>query len=239
MKKSFAFFDVDDTIISVKTMFNFFEYWCMEELNAPDALDNFNETFTALRQSNASREELNRAYYIHFAGVSRDTLERAAGNWWRWLLERQRAIFFEETVLRLKAHQRDGIAPVFISGSCAPLLAPIASALGVGNVLGAPLIVDAQDQYTGGIGTPQTIGAGKQIAILRFLSERQGDTYNSYAYGDDISDEPMLFAVGRPVAVGNGTPLIEIAEKRGWEILPLTSPKELKDILGTESNYIG
>jgi phosphoserine phosphatase len=44
------------------------------------------------------------------------------------------------------------------------------------------------------------------------------DLAASYAYGDSLSDLPMLEEVGTPVAVNPDSALRALARKRGWAI---------------------
>ena len=73
--------------------------------------------------------------------------------------------------------------------------------------------------YTGRILTPQTIGAGKAEAIRIFLASVNGMAEHCYAYGDDISDLPMLQSVGKPTVVRGGRGLEQRAQELGWRII--------------------
>ena len=73
--------------------------------------------------------------------------------------------------------------------------------------------------FTGNILPPQTIGSGKADAINEFLQRMQSDSNDCFAYGDDISDVPMLESVGHPIAVDGGRRLTEYAKTMGWPII--------------------
>ncbi len=224
---AFAFFDVDDTLLAVKSMFDFYRHLCLDEWRDPQRLLDFEEEFRRLRAAGTEREALNSHYYTHFKGLTARELVILAERWWLSLNVLRPALFFPETVERLRAHRRDGVTPVFVSGSCAALLAPVGRALGVEHFLAAPLLADAEGRFTGALGTPQTIGEGKRHAAEAFLAERGADPAASFAYGDDLSDAPLLSAVGHPVAVGRGTPLTALAAERGWAVLPIGDPAPL------------
>jgi HAD superfamily hydrolase (TIGR01490 family) len=224
---AFAFFDVDDTLLAVKSMFDFYRHLCLEEFKDPVRLEAFEADFRALRAVGTPREQLNHRYYTYFKGLSEAALDGMAERWWRDLTQRRPDLFFAEAVALLRGHQRAGIVPVFVSGSCAALLRPLAKVLEVTEMLAAPLLLDGQGYYTGLLGTPQTIGVGKKLSIELFLRSREAQPSRCYAYGDDISDEPMLSAVGNPVAVGAGTPLAILAARRGWPVLPIGNPAPL------------
>ena len=226
-RPAFAFFDVDDTLLAVKSMFDFYRHLCLAELQDAARLEAFEAEFRQLRAAGTPRERLNSHYYTHFKGIGESALAEMAERWWRTLTTRRPNLFFAETVERLRAHQRDGVTPVFVSGSCAALLRPVARALGVTELLSAPLITDANGIYTGELGQPQTIGDGKRVAVQAFLAARAAAPADSHAYGDDISDAPMLAAVGHPVAVGAGIELAGLAAERGWPVLPIGAPSPL------------
>lgn len=221
MTSSYAFFDVDETIIAMKSMFDFFEYWCAHGGGGPDALPMFEERFARLRADGAPREELNKDYYRFFRGVAPVELDEAGELWFHQRVFRQSHVFHAPVVQRLREHARNGEAPVFVSGSFPAALKPLADCLGVEDILATRMLTDDDGFYTGEIGEPQTIGEGKRRAVEMFLAQKGAEAARCYAYGDDLSDLPMLDAVGRPVAVGADTPLTRLARTNGWEVVAL------------------
>jgi HAD superfamily hydrolase (TIGR01490 family) len=219
--RRYAFFDVDDTIIAIKSMFDFARHWFLTEQNEPHRFDEFQRNFAEMRAGGESREVLNRAYYRFFAGVQLAELEAAGQRWFDGMEASQPDLFNRPVVEALQRHHAEGVEPVFVSGSCLPLLRPLAERLAVGHILCAPLITDEAGVLTGELGNPQTIGEGKKLAILDFLAGNGGQAEACFAYGDDISDQPMLECVGRPVAVvaEEAGALAEIAARRNWDRL--------------------
>jgi HAD superfamily hydrolase (TIGR01490 family) len=61
---------------------------------------------------------------------------------------------------------------------------------------------------------------GKLHRVREFLRERtpSADLSRATAYGDSISDAPLLSAVGEPVAVNPDVRLRQLARSRGWRI---------------------
>lgn len=216
----FAFFDVDETLIAMKSMFDFFPYWCARQGQPGDA-QLFEQTFASARAQGQAREQLNRLYYGFLAGAPLQDVTLAGQEWFERRFGGERPPYLAPVVARLKAHRAAGIEPVFVSGSMLPLLSPLAAELGVSHCLCTTLMVDEQGRLTGAIGQPQTIGSGKADALRQFLRQRGVPAQDCYAYGDDLSDLPMLEAVGRPVAVGANRGLAELAGQRGWGQLAL------------------
>ena len=61
-------------------------------------------------------------------------------------------------------------------------------------------------------------------------AERDGiDLAASYAYSDSITDEPMLAAVGHPVAVNPDRALARVAAERGWEVRVFERPVRMRE----------
>lgn len=226
MKTSYAFFDVDGTLLQRKSMFEFHDFWYQRWTgrNASESREEYEDVTAILRalsDSAAPRELINRRYYEFFAGRSVDDVEQCARAWARGVIA-DPSQFVHEVIDELNALRAKGIEPVFVSGSFEEALAPIAEHLNTSHVLATRLLHEA-GKYTGRFRAPQTIGSGKALAIASFLAERAADPANCWAFGDDISDVPMLETVGHPVAVIGDPSLNDIARSRGWRSLHLSS----------------
>ena len=216
MNNSAAFFDVDETLINMKSMFHFLNFWYREQRET-DKLDLYMSNFISEVKKGTAREKLNREYYRQFEGVKYSILIEAGKKWFSEIIDKD--IFIDEAILALKQHQSQNVNIVFVSGSMMPILLPIANYLGVKDVLCAPIEVGEGGIVTGEMGTPQTIGQGKKIALIDFCKERNIDPKKCYAYGDDISDIPMLEVTGHPICVGKNSVLSPYATKNDWLII--------------------
>jgi len=191
-----AFFDVDDTLINIKTMFSFLSFLSQHDERGNESwfLD-FLLTLQKMRSSQIPREDINRYYYQVIKGLKVSELERKAQ---AWFSEQPANIFNPQVVERLKQHQSADINIVFVSGSCRALLEPIGRMLGVDEYLCAPLAINPRHEYTGELNGDPMIGQGKATAVLRYAKKYGLDLDLCYAYGDDISDLAMLNSVGNP-----------------------------------------
>lgn len=215
--RSFVFFDVDDTLISVKSMLSFQEYW-YQVSNDPAGETHYREDLRKHMHDHACWSFLNRLYYRHFAGRSELDVIRRGKEWFVWARAQHPNFYHLPVVEELRAHQRAGREVVFVSGSFSALLKPIADELGVRRILCIQLEVN-NGRYTGEIKPPQTIGDGKVEALQQLLAEQGVAADACYAYGDDLSDLPMLKAVGEPVVIGGGRGLESHAREYGWRVV--------------------
>ncbi|HGM5491708.1 TPA: HAD-IB family hydrolase [Serratia fonticola] len=212
-----AFFDVDETLIKMKSMFHFYHFWCQSrEIMGEYQL--FDSKFCSARENGMAREKLNRMYYRQFSGVDIDELYQAGETWFKKFLTSDEA-YIAPTLEAYQRHKQRGELTVFISGSMLPLLKPLGKQLNVDAILCTKLLLDEQGKLTGEIGDPQTIGEGKKRAMQTFSQQMHIDLRKSFAYGDDISDIPMLAATGHPICAGDYAILANYAWQNKWKIL--------------------
>lgn len=233
MTNPFAFFDVDGTLLHVKSMFSFHDFWYQHwrGLNDPATIEEHRDVsaiLRALRESDAPRELINRRYYEFFSGRSVDDVVLCAQAWARSVIS-DRQLFASEVINELESLRASGIEPVFVSGSFIEVLAPIAEHFGVRHML-ATRLVRAAGKYTGRFEAPQTIGEGKAVAISEFLACRAVKAADCWAFGDDLSDLPMLKSVGHPVAVIGDSALGIAVRSRGWRCVQLNKPHDPQQI---------
>lgn len=215
-----AFFDVDDTLISIKSMLSFQDYW-YEINNNHDDREQYYVDLQRYMHVNSSWEDLNRRYYQYFSGRKVSEVDALCEQWFYSVLQCEKEFFHPLPLAELKKHQSLGHEIVFVSGSFPALLRPIANHLGVKYVLATTMEI-VKDCYTGRILEPQTIGEGKAIAIRDFLQNRGISHSICYAYGDDVSDIPMLVSVGKPTVVRGGRKLEGYAKQFGWRVISPT-----------------
>ncbi|EMV8752351.1 HAD-IB family hydrolase [Escherichia coli] len=216
----FAFFDVDETLIGLKSMFSFRDFYLRRTLGQADgdvARRQADQRIRAQIAQGLHRTEINRLFWQGFKGYAQADVRVAAFEW--HAQARQDANYYiRPAVEALHEHQHDGVEPVFVSGSSRDILLPLAQDLKVRHILANQLEVVA-GRYTGDILAPQTIGDGKRVAIEHFLANEQACAGDCYGYGDHISDLPLLDVVGFPRVVAGNQDLMAIAQQRGWPVL--------------------
>lgn len=198
-----VFSDVDETLITVKSMFDFLQYQLVRRHGAAgqDEYERIMATVRRLADDGAPRADINRFYYGHYTNESVETIGRLAEDWFAERTASGEGFYIESTREALTAHRDNGASVVLVSGSFPPLLEPLAREVGADAILCTrPLVADGR--YTGKVETP-VIGAAKGAVVLEKLaSHPEVDPRDCWAYGDHISDLPMLELVGHPVVVG-------------------------------------
>ncbi|MFE0251242.1 HAD family hydrolase [Streptomyces sp. NPDC059010] len=199
-----VFSDVDETLISVKSMFDFLHYQLVRR-HGTVGEEEYERIMAVIRHQAADgkpRADINRFYYRIYTGDSVAEIRALADDWFAERTASSRGFYIESTREALAAHRAAGATVVLVSGSFPPLLEPLAREVGADTVLCTrPLVADGR--YTGKVGTP-VIGEGKRAAVLRELDSHPAiDPRDCWAYGDHISDLPMLELVGHPVVVGD------------------------------------
>jgi phosphatidylglycerophosphatase C len=120
-----------------------------------------------------------------------------------------------EIVERLRWHQAEGHAVALVSAGLEVYLRPLATELGVDDVLGVALVADADGRITGAVDGGLNNRGPQKVARLRtWLDERFGANaaVELWAYGDSSGDEELLAYADHPTWVGrrarrNGQPL--------------------------------
>ncbi|MGW0466442.1 HAD family hydrolase [Streptomyces sp. NPDC003027] len=212
-----AFFDVDETLISLKSMFRFLAFYLEERGEGPDTYRRLAGELSGMAAMGAAREDVNRAYYQLYAGESERRLARLGARWFA-RESADSAFWLHASVAEHHRLRRTGTQTVLVSGSFFACLDPIAAELGASDVLGAPVVI-RQGHLTGEITEPM-IGNGKARAARAWLERSQVPAERTAAYGDHLSDLPLLRMAGVPVVVGEDPQMTRLAKQNGWRRLP-------------------
>lgn len=204
-----AFFDVDETLIDMKSMQSFLDFYFEDQADGVGTpWQRFQRTVAGM-----PREDGNRAYYRLWSGQRLSDLTRAGRAWFNEHIQRP-GFLIPSTLTAVREHRKAGRPVFLISGSFHPCLDPLASYLDVSEVFCTDL-VEEDGALTGEI-VRSRIGEGKREAVEEATARYELDPEQSWAYGDHISDLPMLTAVSHPVAVGSDPQLNQIAHQRQW-----------------------
>lgn len=212
-----AFFDVDETLLSVRTLEAFLFAYLKQvpSMISPERLRELAAQVVSL-----DRAEFNRRYYAVWAGQDAEQVRDAGRRWFEAALE-QPGFFRPNVLATLREHQEAGDRVVLVSGSFEPPLRPLADALAVDALYCTELEVE-QGHYTGVISAAM-IGDDKKRVVESYLARLEGEV-PSWGYGDHASDLPLLERVSNPVVVGSDPVMLELAAERGWPVMPIDQP---------------
>jgi HAD superfamily hydrolase (TIGR01490 family) len=213
-----AFFDVDGTLISIKSMFSFLDY-LVDHLKIGESarVDEYRRTLNRMIVEEQPREAINRFYYSIYDGLDVELVNELGRAWYTRVRSDER-LFFARMRDEIRWHQHQGASIVLVSGSFAAILAPLAEELGADSMIAAPLEIE-NGRYTGQLTGQPSIGQGKAEGVIAFIREHNLQAQRCYAYGDDISDIPMLEQVGFPVMVNPDAYSRTLCQERNWNII--------------------
>lgn len=220
-----AFFDLDKTIIARSSAYAFRKQFVESGL---------------LTTSGMMQMALGQAMYIS-GGHDQDQMEAARDQLSAmvkgWRADHVRKIaeeslhqvispyVYAEARELIRHHKLLGHDVIVISASASEIVEPVSAAIGVRECIATRLeVVDGV--YTGEVSF-FCRGGNKAAEMRRLAAERGYDLSRCYAYSDSATDEPMLSAVGHPVAVNPDKPLRKIAEENAWPIRLFRNPEPL------------
>lgn len=213
-----AFFDVDETLITIKSMFDFLRFYLHWRGHPEDTYDRLVAELHAAAQAGTPREEINRHYYRLYAGESADALAHAGRRWFEATVTP--ATFIPTPLAALRHYQTHGVRYGLVSGSFSPCLDPIGEYLHAAWIDASEPVI-RHGRLTGEIAAPM-IGVRKAVAVRTRAVDHHLDLGHCAAYADHASDLAMLGTVGYPVVVGDDPILTAHAIRLGWPQLPAT-----------------
>lgn len=220
-----AFFDVDNTLIDLKSMFSYQSFYWYHRPEPGVAPAQSFAAFVARLHDHPQRDDrrvVNRVFYESFAGRDCADVRRLGQRWFHEVVAEYGDGLWIAPALALAQRLRDdGYRLVGVSGSCEEIIAPLLDHLEFDHCL-ATRLEHSDGRFTGRLLPPQMIGTGKAEAIAGFIAEHGMRASDCVACGDHASDADMLKAVGSAYVVP-GDPLLEwLAGQFGWQLLPRT-----------------
>jgi HAD superfamily hydrolase (TIGR01490 family) len=213
-RKGAAFFDVDETLVSVRTLESFLLFYLRL---VPSMISQERLRDLAAQVVKLERSEFNRLYFGIWAGQPAEGV-REAGRQWFAEASAQSGFYRANVLERLRQHQASGHEIVLVSGSFDAPLRPLADDLGIESLYRTELEI-ADGRYTGTIAQAM-IGDDKKRAVEAYLAGTGSDT-ESWGYGDHSSDLALLESVRHPVVVGSDPVMLEVAAERAWPVMPI------------------
>ena len=120
----------------------------------------------------------------------------------------------------LERNRAEGFVNVLVTGSLDFAMAPVVNGLGF-DEMAANRLEFAGGRATGRLLPPVLAGEEKARAMLDLCRRYNVEPAQCRAYSDDMSDLPMLEAVGQPIATNPKPALRRAALARNWRVLDL------------------
>ena len=134
---------------------------------------------------------------------------------------------YAEALDLIEGHRRAGHDVVVVSASIAEMVSPIARLVGADRAVATHMEVGEDGLFTGRI-SRSMLHSEKVVALREDAAAHGIDPARCWAYSDSISDEPMLSAVGHPVAVNPDRDLRRLAQERDWPVRDFARPVRLR-----------
>ena len=134
---------------------------------------------------------------------------------------------YAEALDLIEGHRRAGHDVVVVSASIAEMVSPIARLVGADRAVATHMEVGEDGLFTGRI-SRSMLHSEKVVALREDTASHGIDPARCWAYSDSISDEPMLSAVGHPVAVNPDRDLRRLAQERDWPVRDFARPVRLR-----------
>jgi HAD superfamily hydrolase (TIGR01490 family) len=158
------------------------------------------------------RGQFLRTFYRRYEGGPVDELARLAQDAFNtFVLPR----CFPEAIRRIRDHRTAGHRVVFLTGALDFTVAPLSA---LADEVSAARLEIRDGRYTGDLIDVPLAGDSRATYLRRLAERMDADLRSSYAYGDSISDLPMLESVGHPVAVNPDGRLARVARNRRWPV---------------------
>lgn len=138
----------------------------------------------------------------------------------RFMEEKIKPILLPAAMDLLDQHRKQGHRLVIITATNRFITEPIATALGVSDLLATDPEMIA-GRYTGKVAGTPTFREGKVIRLQEWLRQNAANLAGSWFYSDSHNDLPLLEMVHHPVAVDPDDTLRQHAATKGWPIISL------------------
>lgn len=231
MMKQIALFDLDNTLISGDSDYQWTRFLIKQLSYQADELHEKNQAFFSAYEAGS----LNMQEWLDFSlGLMRSKpMSELLALRERFADQVLIPMLAEAAPSLVDTHRERGDELVMITATNEFIAEPIVRHLNIEHVL-ATLLEEKDGAFTGNTEGIWCFREGKIERLRAWLSSRQMDAQealeHSWAYSDSHNDIPLLEAVANPVAVNPDAKLLAHARKQDWQVLDLRSgphPKRL------------
>lgn len=215
---SLAIFDLDNTLLGGDSDHSWGDF--LAERNIVGGADYLkaNDAF----YEDYKRGELDIHAYVAFAleplfNMSTDELAKLHRE---FMADKIEPLILPKAMALIESHRERGDELLIITATNSFITAPIATRLGIPNLLATdPEIVNGK--FTGRISGTPCFQDGKVERLKTWIANTPHQIETSYFYSDSFNDLPLLNAVGFPFAVDPDETLRHHAQTHDWPIISL------------------
>jgi HAD superfamily hydrolase (TIGR01490 family) len=215
---SLAIFDLDNTLLGDDSDYLWGQFLVQQGLVDADLYARENQRF----YDDYKTGKLDILEFLAFSlkplsEHSREKLDRLHQ---QFMQEVIRPVMLPAAQQLIEKHRNQGDVLLIITATNHFITAPIATALGIDNLLATePEIIDGC--YSGRVSGTPCFQSGKVERLDIWLRENQQNLADSWFYSDSHNDLPLLERVTHPVAVDPDETLADHATAKGWPIISL------------------
>lgn len=221
MKQNLALFDLDNTLLAGDSDYNWSLFLISEGLLDAKTHHDRNEQFYQDYKNGC----LNITEFLAFQlkPLSQHSKKLLDELHFKYMEKVIRPMMTQKAQALVDKHKAAGDLCVIITATNSFVTKPIATAYGIGHLIGSdPEMVNGE--YTGAVVGVPTYKEGKVTRINQWL-EARGTKLNdygvSYFYSDSHNDLPLMKLVTNPVAVDADEILTAYAEENAWPQISL------------------
>lgn len=213
-----AIFDLDNTLLAGDSDYSWGEFLVAKKLVDAQVYAQANDRF--YQEYKAATLDIQEYLRFSLAPLTHYSMDELAAFHAEFMRDYIEPMMLPKAHALLQKHRAQGDYLLIITATNSFVTHPIATRLGVDDILASDAEI-LNNRYTGkGVGTPCFQG-GKVIRLHAWLKENNYDLKDAYFYSDSINDLPLLEQVPNPIAVDPDERLEKIAKERGWTVLSL------------------
>jgi len=165
-----------------------------------------------IMEDRRSRTAFNRNFYRLYKDLPARELKRQAKDALPDFIQPR---IQHEAIRRIRQHKRRGDKVILVTGALDFLVEPLQH---LADELISARLVERVGRFTGELAEPPLTADGRASLAARLAADHDVDLAHCFAYGDSLSDLPLLELVGHPHAINPDFRLSREARRRRWPV---------------------
>ncbi len=217
---SVALFDLDNTLLEGDSDYQWGQFLVQRQV--VDATEYERENRRYFAQYEAGTLDIYEFARFAYRPLAEHPLEYLHALRRDFMEERIRPMIRPKALGLLSQHKERGDTLVIITSTNRFITEPIATALGVDDLIATDPEF-SNGRYTGELAGIPCFQEGKVKRLQAWLKQTKHTLHDSWFYTDSHNDIPLLHQVTHPVVVNADRKLTELALERGWPSISLAN----------------